>query len=366
MLHGGGHICTCESHPCHAHSSRLLPLSVLSLCVLWLCLCAPGSKQLRALMPHSKKDVKIDRKDRLSEMVPEICEMKNCNNCLYFEMRKKQDLYLWLGKMPHGPTIKFHVQNSKSSWKGCLLCKYFLTHFLRLLTPCAGAEWWFETISVCVCLFFERGEYALPIEACFVVLLVLLPERLATCSASYIAVLTRHRTESMVVLPTVHTMDELKMSGNALKGSRPLLNFESVFDQVPELMLMKELLFQAFGTPRSHPKSKPFVDRVMSFFYLDGRVWVRNFQVKWSEDRKNPDDHDLAEIGPRFCLQPIRIFEGAFGGKTLFENSEYVSPNEVCCLLVCSRATFLTCSTSGTCIHNRDAAGGGGVFSDCD
>lgn len=33
-------------------------------------------------------------------------------------------------------------------------------------------------------------------------------------------------------------------------------------------------------------------------------------------------------------LQPIRVFEGAFGGRTLFENEEYVSPNEVCKLLV--------------------------------
>ena len=62
-------------------------------------------------MPHSKKDAKMDRKDRLSEIIPEICEMKNCNNCAYFEMRKKMDLYLWLGKMPHGPTAKFLVQN---------------------------------------------------------------------------------------------------------------------------------------------------------------------------------------------------------------------------------------------------------------
>lgn len=34
-------------------------------------------------------------------------------------------------------------------------------------------------------------------------------------------------------------------------------------------------------------------------------------------------------IGPRFVLNPIRIFEGSFGGPTLFQNPHYVSPNDV-------------------------------------
>lgn len=68
--------------------------------------------------------------------------------------------------------------------------------------------------------------------------------------------------------------------------------------------------------------------QVMSFFWVDGRVWFRNYQVVWSEDPKTPDEHELAEIGPRFVLLPIRIFGGAFGGKTLWENESYVSPNE--------------------------------------
>lgn len=46
-------------------------------------------------MPHSKKDSKLDRKDQLGQIVPEVCEMKNCNNCIFFEARKKQDLYMW-------------------------------------------------------------------------------------------------------------------------------------------------------------------------------------------------------------------------------------------------------------------------------
>jgi ribosome biogenesis protein BRX1 len=33
-----------------------------------------------------------------------------------------------------------------------------------------------------------------------------------------------------------------------------------------------------------------------------------------------PPEMSLVEIGPRFVLTPIRIFEGAFGGATVFAN----------------------------------------------
>jgi len=35
----------------------------------------------------------------------------------------------------------------------------------------------------------------------------------------------------------------------------------------------------------------------------------------------------LIEIGPRFILNPIRIFRGSFGGQTLYVNNEFVNPN---------------------------------------
>ena len=39
------------------------------------------------MLPHSKKDVKMDAKDAL-QVINEIAEMKSCNNCIYFETRK--------------------------------------------------------------------------------------------------------------------------------------------------------------------------------------------------------------------------------------------------------------------------------------
>jgi len=74
-------------------------------------------------------------------------------------------------------------------------------------------------------------------------------------------------------------MDELKLSGNCLMGSRPLLSFDTAFNESPVGRLLKEMFIQAFGTPKFHPKSKPFVDHVFSFSMCDGRIWFRNFQV---------------------------------------------------------------------------------------
>ncbi|XP_073477064.1 ribosome biogenesis protein BRX1 homolog [Aquarana catesbeiana] len=185
-------------------------------------------QDLRKLMPHSKADTKMDRKDKLF-VINEVCEMKNCNKCIYFEAKKKQDLYMWVANSPGGPSAKFLVQN-------------------------------------------------------------------------------------------LHTLAELKMTGNCLKGSRPLLSFDPAFDRDPYLTLLKELFTQIFGTPRYHPKSQPFVDHVFTFSIADKRIWFRNYQII-------EEDASLVEIGPRFVLNLIKIFQGSFGGPTLYENPHYQSPN---------------------------------------
>lgn len=124
------------------------------------------------------------------------------------------------------------------------------------------------------------------------------------------------------LIENLHTMSELKMTGNCLKGSRPLLSFDQEFDKEAHWSLLKELLIQTFSTPNHHPKSQPFFDHVYTFSIADNRIWFRNYQIL-------EEDGSLAEIGPRFVLNPIRIFEGSFGGPTLFQNPHYVSPNDL-------------------------------------
>lgn len=119
-----------------------------------------------------------------------------------------------------------------------------------------------------------------------------------------------------------YTMAELKLTGNCLKGSRPILSFDPQFKEKPHYSLLKELLTQTFGVPYHHPKSQPFFDHVYTFTILDNRIWFRNFQIL-------SEDGALAEIGPRFVLNPVKIFSDSFGGAALWENQNYTSPAKI-------------------------------------
>jgi ribosome biogenesis protein BRX1 len=191
-------------------------------------------QDMRALIPHSRADVKMEKRDDLI-VINEVCEMQSCNKAVYFEVHKKRDLYLWFANSPHGPSAKFHAVN-------------------------------------------------------------------------------------------VHTMAELKLTGNSLKGSRALLHFDAEFDSVPHLTLLKELFTQIFNTPLRHAKSKPFYDHIICFFYADGKIWFRNYQILWPTRDNTLSEHKLVEIGPRLVLIPIRIFNGSFTGATLYKNDEYKTP----------------------------------------
>ncbi|VAI46426.1 unnamed protein product [Triticum turgidum subsp. durum] len=197
-----------------------------------------------SLLPHAKKDSKVESKQSKGSALNELVELRSCSSCLFFECRKQKDLYLWMVKSPAGPSVKFLVN-------------------------------------------------------------------------------------------AVHTMEELKLTGNHLKGSRPLLTFSSNFDQQPHWKLLKEMITQIFATPKDHRKAKPFHDHVFVFSIVDDHIWFRNYQISVPHneidkvDKGGLDKMTLVEVGPRYCLNPIKIFGGSFGGPTLYENPFYVSPNQV-------------------------------------
>lgn len=123
-------------------------------------------------------------------------------------------------------------------------------------------------------------------------------------------------------------MSELNFTGNCLKGSRPFLSFDANFDQAPHTRVMKEVLSQIFGTPKNHPRSRPFIDHVFSFSLIGDKVWFRNFQVADEvNDATKKIEKTLVEIGPRFVMDPIRILAGGFSGAVLWDNPEYLTPS---------------------------------------
>ncbi|RJE19935.1 ribosome biogenesis protein BRX1 [Aspergillus sclerotialis] len=152
----------------------------------------------------------------------------------------------------------------------------------------------------------------------------------------------------------LHTMGELNagFSGNCLKGGRGVVVFDRSFDEKgPDMgapgteyrALIREMLRGVFCVPKRGVRGmKPFIDRIIGVFGVDGKIWIRVYEIRESEggdkkvetEKPKPKkgglpDLSLVEIGPRFVLTPIVILEGSFGGPVIYENKEYVSPNQV-------------------------------------
>jgi len=126
----------------------------------------------------------------------------------------------------------------------------------------------------------------------------------------------------------IKPMKDLRLTGNCLLGSRPIVSFDTTFGASAHGALLKSLLGQIFTTPKGHPRSKPFHDHVLHFSVVRGKVVARHYQVLAPQEGTKGGEDSLVEIGPRFSLLPIRIFAGSFGGETLYANPEYISPNE--------------------------------------
>lgn len=227
---------------------------------------------LASLLPHTHKETKLDTKKKTAGynlLLNDLADLHSCNVIFFLEARKRgQDLYLWLARPPNGPTLKFHVNN-------------------------------------------------------------------------------------------LHTMGELNagFSGNCLKGGRGLVVFDRSFDESgPDMSkpgneyrgLVREMLRGVFCVPKRGVKGmKPFVDRIIGVFGVDGKIWIRIYEIRESEtggkktleegeeaklapkSKDGQPEVSLVEIGPRFVLTPIVILEGSFGGPVIYENKEYVSPNQV-------------------------------------
>jgi ribosome biogenesis protein BRX1 len=110
------------------------------------------------------------------------------------------------------------------------------------------------------------------------------------------------------------------------------------------------ILTQTFAAPKTARRAKPFIDHVTSFSVTDGKIWFRNYQIvhdqpldlsvsdeaaaaaaaaadkykgskpKNATSKLAEENMSMNEIGPRFVLVPVKIFEGSFGGAVVWEN----------------------------------------------
>lgn len=174
-------------------------------------------------------------------------------------------------------------------------------------------------------------------------------------------------------------------AGNCLKGGRGIVVFDPSFDDNVVLQrgnewrgLVREMLRSVFSVPKRGVRGmKPFVDRVIGIFAVDGKIWVRVYEIretdvatatkkaeeelenaakkkksKGTSASKGGPEISLVEIGPRFVLTPIVILEGSFGGPVIYENREYVSPNQVRREIRMKKATRYTARRTGQIDRN--------------
>ncbi len=64
-------------------------------------------------------------------------------------------------------------------------------------------------------------------------------------------------------------------------------------------------------------------------------------------------ERTLVEIGPRFVLHLHRIFDGSFGGPTLYLNPNFISPNRVRSSLRFLSSLFSLCRLAGLGAHHH-------------
>lgn len=136
-------------------------------------------------------------------------------------------------------------------------------------------------------------------------------------------------------------MGELDFGGNCLKGGRGVVVFDKSFEDGLQgnehKTLIREMLKGVFCVPSKGIRGmKPFVDRIIGVYGLDGKIWIRVYEIRETDKSENSDlpkgnttDVTLIEIGPRMVLTPIIILEGSFGGPVIYENKEYVSANQL-------------------------------------
>lgn len=96
--------------------------------------------------------------------------------------------------------------------------------------------------------------------------------------------------------------------------------------------------------PANARKAKPFIDHILTFSLLDNKIWFRNFQIVEKDPLQpnGPPQMSLIEIGPRFVLTPIRIFEGAFNGATVYSNPGVSDTTRSPCYVLNVSAEFVS------------------------
>ncbi|KAF3918840.1 hypothetical protein ABW20_dc0101410 [Dactylellina cionopaga] len=220
-------------------------------------------QDLSSLLPHSRKDSKFDTKSKLFQL-NELADLYNCNNILFFEARKREDLYLWMSKPPNGPTVKFHVQNLHTMEE-----LHFSGNCLKGSRPLLSFD-----------KRFDEKPYLMVVK------------------------------EMMI-----QTFGVPK----GARKSKPFVDHVMSFTVADGKVWIR--CYQICEADLNKKDAKTLENG-------DGEEGDKEKKSsKEKKSARSQTEMSLLEIGPRVVLTPIIIQEGSFGGPIIYENKEYVSPN---------------------------------------
>ena len=115
----------------------------------------------------------------------------------------------------------------------------------------------------------------------------------------------------------VHTVAELKLEAHRVVDARNVLVFDRAFGGNASRRVMKAVLTQVFSVPRRPGSGPPTpVRHTLSFAWLDDKIWLRVYRITYGDAGTATD---IAEIGPRIVMRPIRIIASGFGGAILHD-----------------------------------------------
>ena len=121
----------------------------------------------------------------------------------------------------------------------------------------------------------------------------------------------------------VHTVAELKLEARRAHRARNVLIFDRAFGCSSERRVVRALLTRIFSVDPSVEPGRAL--HAITFLWLDGRVWLRVYRIQYADDGTVLD---VAEIGPRLVLEPVRIIASAFGGAVLHSHVPSKMPLE--------------------------------------
>lgn len=233
-------------------------------------------RDLLRLLPHGLAGSKHDTCDNSLAGVASACEDADCSAALLLDARDSERLFMWVVSCPDGPSAMFRVRNVHTVAE-----LNFDTH------RCAGVR---NLLSFDAS--FDTSAHRRVLKALLVRTLSV--PRGAAEKRSVAAM----RSTDTVAAPSLPPDDE------ALEDAE-----KAVTDAASAAAHANRP--RAAQQRRSAAVER--VKHVLAFSWVDERIWLRVYRV-------GPDALgliDVAEIGPRLVLEPVRIIAAAFSGAIL-------------------------------------------------